>query len=192
MRIPFRWALPIFHLAVDLVLTTLLVVQLLAWINHPSESGFNRRPYVAASYNPQVRYVLDPRSPGSIGASILLITGTLPAGIISSMTLFATRGQLDIPYGCLIWFGLFESLAIPMWFFAGRTPAAYSWCIASIGVRVLASLTVVSRLWGWGAGLQFLFWVSAMLYTFAVGARWIIKRFRLNAPFKKPASGEQL
>jgi hypothetical protein len=79
-----------------------------------------------------------------------------------------------------------------MWFFAGRTPAAHRWCISSICVRVLASLTVVSKLWGLGAGLQFLFWVSAILYAFSVGARWIIKRFRLNARYRTHASGEQL
>jgi hypothetical protein len=191
MRVPFRWALPIFHLAMDLILVVMLMVQLLRWMNHPNESGSNRGLFVPVSYDRHVQYVFDGRSPGSIGPTSLLITGTLPAGVISCVTLFATRGQLDIPYGCLIWLGLFEGIAAPLWLFASRIPTAYDWCLASICVRVLAVLTVLSKLWGVGAGLQVLFWVTATFYAFAVGVRWTIKRFRLGALSKRHASAER-
>jgi hypothetical protein len=134
-RVPFRWALPIFHLAMDAALVAVFVAML--------------HPFLPISYDQNVTMMIDPRSPGLVKPFLLLTTGALPAGFVSLLALFTIGHAFDIPYGSKgwLWFGFYEFLAVSLWFLISRIPSAYGWCAASMLFRVLACSIVGSNIW---------------------------------------------
>jgi hypothetical protein len=168
--IRFRWVLPIFHLAMDLILVAILINTL----RHakPAIAEDANRQFVPVSYS-QPRELIDFRGPGLLEPFLLLTTGTLPVTIVSLLALAAANG-LDIPYeaGSVLWLGLYEALAMPLWFFiddSGRR-----WGLVSICVRLAAGMVASSSIWGLGVGLQLLFWLVA----FAAGIWFLGRRIR--------------
>jgi hypothetical protein len=91
-KIPFRWALPVFHLAMDAALVAVFVAML--------------HPFLPISYDSNVTMMIEPRSPGLVKPFLLLTTGTLPTGFVSLLALSATGHDLDIPYGSKGWLWL--------------------------------------------------------------------------------------
>jgi hypothetical protein len=174
--IPLRWVLPTFHLAMDLILVAIFIAALGWLLNHPLQSGFFR----PISYEQSVTMMIDPRAPGLMKPFSLLITGALPAGIISLFALSFTSHDINLPYDsrAFLWFGLYECLAVPLWLFVSRVPTAYWWGIASMFVRVMACLIGFSSFWGAGPGLQAAFWVIAMIYIITAGLWWLTMRVR--------------
>jgi hypothetical protein len=71
--IQFRWALPIFHLAMDLILVAILIDTM----RHarPAIAESRTGPFVPVSYS-QYRTVIDFRGPGLLKPFLLLATGT--------------------------------------------------------------------------------------------------------------------
>lgn len=180
-RIPLRWALPVFHLAIDLILVAILIDALLHM--EPGIARFRGGLFLAVSYDQGITMMIDPRAPGLREPFFLLITGTFPAGIFSLFALVRTGHGFDIPFDsrAFLWFGFYECLAASLWFFISRVPAAYWWGIASAFVRIVACLTGLSSLfWEAGPGLQAIFWLVAMLYAVAQMLWWFAKRVRIR------------
>jgi hypothetical protein len=191
-RIPLRWASPTFHLALDAILVAILVDGLLHMAS--ATAPFRTGPFLPASYD-QNFTVFDPRSPGLVKPFSLLITGTLPAGIISLFALSFTGHDVNIPYDsrAFLWLAFYEFLAVPLWVFIGRKPSAFWWCIASIFVRTVACLIGFSGFWRAGPGLQAIFWLIATIYVIATGLWGLQSVLSVpEAPPKKLSSGEQL
>jgi hypothetical protein len=169
-RIPLRFVLPVFHLTMDAALVAVFVLTL-------------RCGFPPASYYPNARMVIDPRSPGLVKPFLLLNTGTLPAGIISLLALSTTGHDVDIPYDsrAFLWLALFEVLAASLWFFVGRMTTAYWWGATSMFLRIVASLIAFSRFWGAGPALQAMFWLVAMIYAAGQVFWWLAKRLPKRA-----------
>ena len=169
-RIPSRWALSIFHLAMDLMLVAVLVARLRDAVDHPPLARFRAQPFLATAYEqPFERF--DPRGPAFIEPVLLLITGTLPAGIVSILVMGAAGNFPDMPYNptSLLWLGFYEALATSFWFFASRAPSARWWCVSSIFVRILACSITSSRFQRAGPGIQAVFWLIVAIYITTVG-----------------------
>jgi hypothetical protein len=134
-RIPLRWALPVFHIAMDAVLVAIFVVML--QYASPAIARFRTGPFLPASYDQNVTMVIDPLQEPCL---LLLTTANLPAGMITLLALSTTRDKLLIPYDSrgFLWVGFYESLAVAFWFFLSRTPSAHWWNVASMFVRNVA------------------------------------------------------
>jgi hypothetical protein len=166
-RIPLRWALPIFNLAMDALLIAVFVVRLRYALSE------------IASY-PNVRIGIDPRVPGLQEPFLLLTTANLPAGIMTLLGISTMGHDIAVPYdsSAFLWPALYELLALPFWFFVSRVPSAYWWCIASMIVRMVAFSVSFSSFWKAGPALQAIFWLIVAICTISAGLWRLTKRVR--------------
>jgi hypothetical protein len=165
-RIPFRWALPIFHLAMDAVLVVILVIAANSE-REPQELILHNQPIMDTPPNPAYK---------------LLVTSTLPADMIASQFI---RGATDIgrrPIGWW-WLSLFEALSIPFWFVIGWIAdrgqrVVCGWVIVFAVTRIMAILLGAAPPWKVGAGLQMLLWFGATINLIGVGLWWLMAHVR--------------
>jgi len=181
-RIPLRWALPIFHLAMDALLVAAFVVTLR--YGSPVVARFRTGPFLPVAYDPNVTMVIDPLSrglPGSPGL-VLLITANPPAGIITLLGLSTTGHDIYIPdnSGAFLWLAFYEFLALPFWCLMSRVPSAYWWCIASMIVRFVAFSVGFSRLAWTGPALQATFWLIVAICAIGAGLWQLTKCVRTH------------
>jgi hypothetical protein len=165
--IQFRWALPMFHLAVDLTLVAFMV------------AAANSEPELQRMIRSGQMVIDTPPCP----ACRLLAASTPPASIIASQ--FVTGGSEEIgwrPIGWR-WFGLFEAVAIPFWFLLGwlaehARAGILWWCLILTAIRILALPLLWSRYRGAGWSLEVLFWLGATIYTISASLWWLAERMQ--------------
>jgi hypothetical protein len=180
-RIRFRWLLPLGHAAVDLVL-------LAAWISYGASLIRQEKLRSSAtirliSFQDDSSVGWEPRPPPPPPPKFaLLITGTLPAGVVS-MSLrpeawYITRHKLWDP----VWLLIHEAVAIPFWFLMGlwidtgrsrlrKVMLYYLIGRAGLGLLVLGPWTAPN----FGILLQGLFWLGLGVYGFGCGVQSIVR-----------------
>jgi len=176
-----RSLLPAGHAAIDLLL-------LAAWIWHAvvvldSPRAFSRpRGNALAAYarNESIGWEPTTRGGPSDPRFDLILTGTLPAGIVSGSLRpeagWQTRHRLWDP----IWFLIHEAAAIPFWFLMGgwiddgrsglgRLMRGY--LVGRIALALLA-VAIAGNCW---AALQVLFWLVLGVYGALRASRWLLR-----------------
>jgi hypothetical protein len=177
LKCRYRTLLPAGHTAIDLLL-------LCAWIWHAvvvlnPENARSRPGNALAAYARSESIGWSPstvcRDPDSRFA--LILTGTVPAGIISSSIRpeagWQTRHRLWDP----VWFSIHEAAALLLWFLIGawldsrrsrlaRLMGAY---LAGRIVLALLAIAIPGNCW---VPLQLLFWLGLAVY----GALWASRR----------------
>jgi hypothetical protein len=166
-RIQFRWVLPIFHLAMDLILVTVMVL--------------------AANSEPELKRMIRSGQPvmdtPPCPACRLLAASTPPASIIASQ--FTKGASEEIGWRSIGWWwlGLFEAVAIPFWFLFGWLAdrgqvAIRRWSLPLVAIRILAIPLLGSGYRGAGWSLEVLFWLAAVLYVMGASLWWMAQRMR--------------
>ena len=184
----FRWLLPFGHMLIDLVLVA-------AWVWHGTTLLTQDKARAAVRTAANVLLVQEsdtvewePRQmppPPKFG---LILTGTLPAGVISGSLRpkcwWVTRRKVWDP----IWLFIHQGVAIPLWFLIGLRIDAGSSPLR----RVMLSYLLLrggfvllvfgpSSAANIGSGFQFLFWVGMTGYGIVRGIIWtghIVNRAR--------------
>src|SRR5260370_13248489 len=107
----YRWLLPAGHTAIDLCILGIWI-----WQGHREKAYLPDPPVVSRPADSPAEMAVgwDPRSCWDCGF-MLLVTGALPAGVISTVIRRQTREELWDPG----WFLTLEGLAIPSWFLIG-------------------------------------------------------------------------
>jgi hypothetical protein len=186
-RLRDRWLLPLGHLLVDVIVLSHFIWQghLVRWTQkHP----WCAPPVVQTQAPAQESGVgWGPMSDGGAEEPwdfIFVLSGTLPAGLISH----AARPEASLQ-DCArlwdpVWFSIHESIALLFWFLVGawqESPtarlrellAAYLW------LRIaLAPLCWLKGLSSLGSGVEVLFWLVFCICALVQGCPWLLRRFR--------------
>ena len=174
----YRTLLPIGHTAVDLLLLAAWIWHAAVVLNPPKATSHGYGNALAASAREEsigwepTRY--GPPEP----RFALILTGTVPAGIISSAVRpeagWQTRHRLWDP----LWFLVHEAVAIPFWFLTGvwldrgrsrlgATMQAYLACRIALALLNLAGNA-------FGGSLQVFFWFGLAGYGVLRASRWLL------------------
>jgi hypothetical protein len=112
----------------------------------------------------------------------LILSGTLPAGIVSGSLRpeagWQTRHRLWDP----IWFLIHQAVAIPFWFLmgawidGGRSRLGGTMQAYLVGRIALALLAMLGSGIGWK--LQVLFWLALTVYGAPMASRWLLRGAR--------------
>jgi hypothetical protein len=182
-RIRYRYLLPLGHLLVDLIVLSHFIWQGHLW----QRDRCRQSPVVrnvafaqegAVPWSPV--YVCFAHSPDFD----FLVTGTLPAGLIS----FAVRPEARW-HNCArlwdpLWFSIHESIALLFWFLLGGwldSPGAPLRKL--LGGYLLLRFALIPLCWlpAWseaGAPLQMLFWLMFLICALVRGSLWLLRRLR--------------
>jgi hypothetical protein len=181
MTLPrYRWLLPAGHTAIDLCILGIWI-----WQGHMDRAYLPQPPVVSrANDSPEeVAVGWEPRSCWDCESPefILLITGALPAGIISSVIRLGAGRQTSEKLWDPAWFLILEALAIPSWFLIGaRLDTGRSrlghWMRRYLGARaVFASVSFARGLARLATVVQVLFWLGLVIYAAVQSLMWLFR-----------------
>jgi hypothetical protein len=180
----YRWLLPAGHTAIDLCILGIWIWQ--GQLAALKEKAYRPKPPVVsrpADSPEEVAIGWDPRSCWDCESPefMLLATGALPAGIMSSVIRpgagWQTREELWDP----VWFLILEALAIPSWFLIGAwLDTGHSrlghWMRRYLGARaVFASIFFARGLVRLATAIQFLFWLGLSSYAAVRSLQWLFR-----------------
>lgn len=160
-----RWILPCGHLLID----TILFLELSAQISGPAIRGKGIAPPLP--FIQPALFVLEGNSVGfdfqlyDFRPYALIITGNLPAGLLSESLMPETRrarGGLPLAR----WFLLHETLALAFWFLLGRRLDSGNSPLrnAMLAYLALRALLAIFRFYDPGWRIQSLLWFIATLW----------------------------
>jgi hypothetical protein len=182
----YRGLLPAGHAAIDVLL-------LAAWIWHAVVVLNPRKAWSRPQGNALAAYAQSESigwSPSRLSCYrepdprfALILTGTLPAGIVSVSVRpeagWQTRHRLWDP----IWFVLHEAVAIPLWFLIGTwIDSGRSGLVRLMGSylagRIALALLAIAIPWNGGVSLQILFWLGLAAYGALRASRGLLRSAR--------------
>jgi hypothetical protein len=183
----YRTLLPVAHTAIDLVLLATWIWHAVLVLNPekswspPPGSAFSAAYARSESIGWEPTAQCGPLEPHFA----LLLTGTLPAGIVSGSLRpeagWQTRHRLWDP----AWLLIHEAAAIPFWFMmgtwldSGRSRLARLMRAYLVG-RLALALLAVSWTGNWWTA-QFLFWLGLGVYSGLHGFQWLRRSARALA-----------
>jgi hypothetical protein len=186
MRIRFRWALPIFHLATNLAAP----IYFSAAIPRARYLGLTFQPAIdlrslrtaayfqenqpGATFDLRNCYDCHPPSP----PARFIAFSTPPAALIAFLAFPEEFPFVGERWGGLKWLAVFELLAIPFWWRIGeltdRRKAMERWCYTFATVQLIG-LALLPFYWQFGYIFQFFFWIAAGARGFWIAASGIAK-----------------
>jgi hypothetical protein len=177
MRVKWRWLLPFGHGLVDCI----LLVALIAYSNRmfrrekgPLHGPRAIQPALFLQESSSIGW--DPKTDPS-GQFMLLLTGNVPAGLISE----ALRPQAGMvsrerrwdP----VWFLLHEAFAFSCWYLIGAWIDAGRFSLRKImsGYLALRFLMAFTGVYDAGWRIQVLFWLSLTLWLVGLGSSYLLR-----------------
>lgn len=177
MRVKWRYALPLLHTLIDCI----LLAALIAYSNRvfrPQKSTLaGPTPLTFALFLQENSIEFDPRPSSPPGPFSLIMTGNLPAGVLSGVLRpeagFIRARQRWDP----LWFLIHESLSLSFWYLIGawidRGHVRFAVVmIIYFGLRLLLALSGSGEV-GWKS--QTVFWMGLLLWLVGVGFSKLIR-----------------
>ena len=176
MQVKWRYALPLLHTLIDCI----LLAALIAYSNRvfrPEKSTLPRpTPLTFALFFQENSVEFDPRPSSPPGPFSLIMTGNLPAGLLSAVLrpeagFIRARQRLD-PF----WFLIHESLSFSFWYLIGawidRGHVRFGVVmITYFGLRLLLAISGSGEV-GWK--IQTVFWMGLLFWLVGVGSSKLI------------------
>lgn len=180
----YRSLLPAAHTAIDLLLVAAWIWHAVVVLNPESRSSRPAGSTVSAAYARNESIGWEPITVGSLEPHFaLLLTGNLPAGILSGSIRpeagWQTRHRLWDP----VWLLVHEAAAIPFWFLmgawldSGRSNLARVMRAYLVG-RIVLALLAIAWAGNWWT-VQFVFWLGFGAYGLLQGFHWLRRTVRV-------------
>lgn len=183
----YRSLLPMGHVLIDLLLLTSWIWHATVVLNAPRSLSRPTGVSVAAAYAATDNIGWDPVDVRLDPRFALMLTGTLPAGIVSGSVRPEAGWQTLHRLWDPLWLLVHEAVAIPFWFMIGawldsgrghlgRVMRMY--LVGRVVVAAIAIATTGDAKW-WI--LQFLFWVGLAAYGALQAMQWLRRSSRTFA-----------
>jgi hypothetical protein len=171
VRVKFRWILPIGHLAIDCILLGALIVysNSHAYRGDSGWKAISKSSLIFVQESGTVEW--DPRTTGPPGSFSVIMSGNLPAGLVSVFL----RPEAGIVGGRRrwdpSWFLLHQAVSLPFWYSLGIWADAGNVRLGKVLLvyLVVRFLVAVSGSYNVGWRVQILFWWSLILWAAGLG-----------------------
>jgi hypothetical protein len=177
----YRWALPVGHTVVDLVLLATWIWQgSLMWKGHKGDTASTPAlRTVALLQDATVGW--DPTYIPTPPKFVFLLSGTLPAGIVSMNVRPEAGWQRPGSLWDPVWLAIHETVAIPLWFLIGmwidkgRSRLGKAMRFYLMGRGALVVLDAAFGIANFAVVIQGCFWIWLAGYGIVRGVQWMTR-----------------
>jgi hypothetical protein len=183
-----RWLLPIGNLVIDSIVLALWIWHADGLLMHHHRSGLRSSVHKPIVFL-QETVTFDVRDIEPDPVFLFLISGNVPAALVSASARphahLQTRAKLWDP----IWFAIHESISFLVWWLIGMLLDLGRFHLKKTILGFLAARLVVVRLlvWSWvtrlAGVLEIIFWLVLAIYAIVWIVRWLFRvTFRASVP----------